>query len=84
MPSIGSHAEGALYRFSASDLWKLDAAEGVSSGHYFREKLEVLTDDGPVLATCYIACDDQVAYGLTPSPSYLAHLACGDDLLGLV
>jgi len=84
MPSVDSEAQGALYRFPASDLWKLDAAEGVSSGHYFREKFEVLTDDGPVLATCYIACDDQVAYGLTPSPSYLAHLACGDDLLGSV
>ena len=83
MPSIGSETFGILYRFPAPFLCFLDSAEGVEGGHYYRKNLEILTDDGPVLAVCYIACDDKVAEDLTPSSSYLAHLACGDDLLKL-
>ena len=64
------------------DLHNLDAAEGVSSGHYFRKKLEIGTDSGAQTAVCYIACDDKVAEGLTPEKEYIDHILCGCDLLG--
>ena len=82
MPSGDDIVHGILYRVPKRDLHNLDAAEGVSSGHYFRKELEIGTDSGTQTAVCYIACDDQVAEGLTPEKEYIDHILCGCDLLG--
>ena len=83
MPVVDADTDGALYRFPSSDLHKLDSEGGVSSGHYYRKKLQVMSVGGACKATCYIACDDKVADGLSPKTEYLAHLALGEDLLGV-
>ena len=82
MPSDNGVVHGLMYRFPLRDLPNLDSREGVSSGHYFRKELQILTATGIQDAVCYIACDDQVAEGLTPEDAYINHLLCGCDLLG--
>jgi len=82
MPSDDGVAHGILYRFPLRDLPHLDYWEGVSSGHYFRKKLQILTATGIQDAICYIACDDKVAEGLTPQDAYIKLILCGCDLLG--
>ena len=82
MPSDEGVVHGILYRVPFLDLPNLDVAEGVSSGHYFRKELQVLTSTGIQAAVCYIACDDKVVEGLTPEDDYKNHILCGCDLLG--
>ena len=82
MPSDEGVVHGILYRVPLLDLPNLDVAEGVSSGHYFRKELHVLTATGIQAAVCYIACDDKVMEGLTPEDVYKNHILCGSDLLG--
>ena len=55
-PLKGESVEGVLYQLAEKDLLSLDGFEGVSTGDYAREKLEVsINGDGKCLATAYIA-----------------------------
>ncbi|MEC8272283.1 MAG: gamma-glutamylcyclotransferase family protein, partial [SAR324 cluster bacterium] len=55
-PLKGEAVEGVLYQLAEKDLLSLDGFEGVSTGDYAREKLEVsINGDGKCLATAYIA-----------------------------
>ena len=82
MPSDEGVVHGILYRVPLLDLPNLDVAEGVSSGHYFRKELQIVTATGIQAAVCYIACEDKVVEGLTPEDVYKNHILCGSDLLG--
>ena len=62
------------------DLLSLDGFEGVSTGDYAREKLEVsITGDGSALATAYIAL--KTGPENPPTREYLDHLLAGEEYL---
>jgi gamma-glutamylcyclotransferase len=72
---------GALYSMLASDLPRLDAAEGAGHG-YERRQVSVTTASGAtVLAETYIATAK--ADGLRPLDWYLEHVLRGARELGL-
>ena len=55
IPCEGSVVEGCLWRISDEDEKSLDRYEGVRSGSYKRETIEVETDDGPESALIFIS-----------------------------
>ncbi len=73
--------EGVLYEFSDEEISKLDKAEGFPI-HY--DKIQVnLTDkeNNSVNATTYIAKQDKLVNGLSPTREYLNHILAGRDIL---
>ena len=69
-PLAGMQVHGVLWRVSDDDLATLDGAEGVPV-RYRRDRLVVLTDDGPSPAWVYI--DHRVTPG-PPRPGYLPRI----------
>ncbi len=69
-PLAGTQVHGVLWRVSEADLATLDGAEGVPV-RYRRDRLVVLTDDGPSPAWVYI--DHRVTPG-PPRPGYLPRI----------
>src|SRR3981081_990671 len=72
-PFDGSHVHGVVWRLTDHDLATLDSAEGVPV-RYRRDRLTVLTNDGPSEAWVYI--DHRVDPG-APRPGYLERLVTG-------
>ena len=72
-PFDGSHVHGVVWQLSDHDLATLDSAEGVPV-RYRRDRLTVLTDDGPSEAWVYI--DHRVDPG-APRPGYLERIIDG-------
>ena len=53
----GDHVKVEVYAVDADTLARLDALEGVDSGHYYREEVEVVFDDGfTEMVNIYFAC----------------------------
>ena len=79
-PLKGEQVEGVLYQVAEKDLLSLDGFEGVSGGHYAREKLSV-TINGKVecSATAYIAL--RTGPENPPTREYLDHLLAGAEYL---
>lgn len=69
----GSQVHGVLWQVSDSDLAALDSAEGVPV-RYRRDRLTVVTGDGPSPAWVYI--DHRVVPG-SPRPGYLPRIIDG-------
>ena len=79
-PLKGEAVEGVLYQLAEKDLLSLDGFEGVSTGDYAREKLEVcINGDGKCLATAYIAL--KTGPENPPTREYLDHLLAGEEYL---
>lgn len=78
-PFAGSEVHGVLWRVSDSDLATLDRAEGVPE-RYRRDRLQVLTNDGPVDAWVYV--DHRVEPG-HPREGYLERIIDGAGHHGL-
>lgn len=79
-PESGASTPGTLNAMPPEGLIVLDRYEGVASGHYQRQTVQVATASGPVPATTYIA-RRHLAEGLLPTHDYRAHLLAGAELL---
>jgi len=85
----GMELPGLLYRVSGRGLLALDRFEGVASGHYRRESMEVAVGAVHVLPTqrvtawVYLAEDEHVQDGLPVSDGYMRHIRRGHAILGL-
>ncbi|GJF16538.1 replication protein [Mycolicibacterium cyprinidarum] len=78
-PLTGGEVHGVVWQLSDRDLATLDSAEGVPV-RYRRDRLTVLTDDGPSWAWVYI--DHRVETG-PPRPGYLERILNGARHQGL-
>lgn len=84
---IHSHGEivfGVLYNVTEEEMKKLDYKEGVYTGHYRRESIEVAIEsnnNNNVRAITYIACQGMIKEGLKPTEEYLDHLLAGRKYL---
>ena len=79
-PLKGESVEGVLYQLAEKDLLSLDGFEGVLTGDYAREKLEVIINgDGKCLATAYIAL--KTGPENPPTREYLDHLLAAEKYL---
>ena len=86
-PCEGKTVYGALYTCAPCVFEKLDVFEGVSTGHYSREKVKVKVRDDVTKCdvtrevVTYIAtgasCDDSLR---VVTRDYLEHVLCGRDL----
>jgi phage replication-related protein YjqB (UPF0714/DUF867 family) len=72
-PFAGNRVHGVLWQLSDHDLAALDSAEGVPV-RYRRDRLTVITNDGPAPAWVYI--DHRVTPG-PPRPGYLPRIIDG-------
>jgi len=69
---------GVIYRCTPEALVELDYHEGVSSGHYRQETMQVQTLDGQTLrAIAYVANPDYIIPEGRPSDEYLKHILRG-------
>lgn len=74
--------EGILCEITEAEMRKLDKAEGVSTGDYFRTTVRVKVEGGTEIdAVTYIANPMKVRNGLKPTRDYLAHLLAGKSYL---
>lgn len=72
--------EGVLYEFPDSEINNLDSKEGYPN-HYDRIKVTVVTTDGKSTeATTYVAKQDKIVNGYSPTKEYLNHLLAGQDI----
>jgi cation transport regulator ChaC len=55
IPTPGVNTEGVLWSILLDDKVELDRYEGVKSGHYVCENVQVTTATGSVLALVYLA-----------------------------
>ena len=79
-PLKGEKVEGVLYQLAEQDLVNLDGFEGISEGHYARERLEVnINGNGKCRATAYIAL--KTGPENPPTREYLDHLLAGAEYL---
>ncbi len=83
VPAAGSKVEGILYQLTDDEFKVLNRYEGVSSGHYQRDNVEVIRTDNNerVDAIIYVACARYVSDKLKPSREYLNYLLEGKDCL---
>ena len=81
-PQAGSIVHGVAYDLTEEELGKIDVYEGVAWGHYYRETVELATEqEGRISAIAYVTCAEWVSEGLKPPRWYLDHLLAGRDLL---
>lgn len=80
VPMPGGTVHGTLNEMPPAGLDILDGYEGVASGDYARREVGIIHAGGTVTAVTYVAESD-LADGLDPSCTYLAHLLAGRDLL---
>lgn len=71
IPTPGVNTEGVLWSISPDDKAKLDRYEGVESGHYVCENVQVTTATGSVLALVYIATSKKPG---TARPGYMENI----------
>jgi gamma-glutamylcyclotransferase len=84
VPAPGHEAWGVVYHITAAELEILDSHEGVSTGHYSRDLVEIALDDGArCRAFAYFACPDHIVPEGQPSPEYLNHIVTGAAEQGL-
>jgi len=90
LPDAGIGAFASIIADKASSVWgvaylcdeeaiaRLDRREGVATGHYRHENVDVVTDAGDVLhAMTYVAGDDHTREGLRPRSEYLRTIIAG-------
>ena len=76
----GAITWGVVTHHTASDLAELDEAEGVHSGHYYRQQVQVRSHCGASFeALAYVPCDHRRRSGLRAEPSYRRHILTGLD-----
>jgi gamma-glutamylcyclotransferase (GGCT)/AIG2-like uncharacterized protein YtfP len=69
---------GVIYRCTPEALDEMDEHEGVASGHYRRETVQVQTIDGQTLhAITYVANSQYIIPERLPSDEYLDHILRG-------
>ena len=75
--------QGALYELNDTDIERLDEAEGVGDGRYFRTTLLVrrAADGTLVEAQVYVGTPRGVQNDLRPTREYLTRILAGRDLL---
>jgi len=75
--------QGALYDLNDADIERLDEAEGVGEGRYFRATLLVrrAADGTLVEAQVYVGTSRGVRSDLRPTREYLTRILAGRDLL---
>ena len=79
-PMKGEKVEGVLYQVAEKDLLSLDNFEGVSGGHYARERLMVnINGEDECRATAYVAL--KTGPENPPTREYLGHLLAGAEYL---
>ena len=89
MPQKGEDLPGLLYRVSARGIQALDRYEGLHSGHYRREAMEVTvgpqSGTAPHKATAwvYLAGESFIEEGLPVSEQYLEHIRRGHAILDI-
>ncbi len=84
MPEAGAVVWGVMFAITAEQLSQLDDYEGVASGHYHHETVVVLDDeDNQHSVIAYVANDDRVVEGLTPTQTYLQTVLEGAKQGGL-
>ena len=80
IPKNNQIVYGILYYCEPGSLDTLDSFEGTPT-HYQRHQIEITTGQSKVIATVYIACDNQCNNSLKPNKQYLNYLLGGEDLL---
>ena len=78
--SKDSVVEGAIYEINNNDILILDRYEGFPK-HYYKQVIDIQSNDGMVKCIVYIANGSKVIEGLKPSKDYLDHILKGKDLL---
>lgn len=74
--------QGALYELNDADIERLDEAEGVSQGRYYRATLLVRRGDGALVeAQVYLGTSRGVRNDLRPTREYMNRILAGRDLL---
>ena len=69
---------GVAYWCDENAIQRIDRREGVATGHYRHENVDVVTDAGDVLhAMTYVAGDDNTREGLRPRSEYLRTIIAG-------
>jgi gamma-glutamylcyclotransferase (GGCT)/AIG2-like uncharacterized protein YtfP len=81
VPEQGRKTEGVLYVIPPELLLALDKREGVNSGAYRREKVQVEIDDMRIEALTYMVVEKQV--DMAPSQKYKEVILEGSDLLSV-
>jgi gamma-glutamylcyclotransferase len=84
LPNPTEEVYGVIYRCTLEALVELDYHEGVSSGHYRQETVQVQTLDGQTLhAIAYVANPQYIIPESPPSDEYLGHILRGARSHGL-
>jgi gamma-glutamylcyclotransferase (GGCT)/AIG2-like uncharacterized protein YtfP len=80
MPDTSESVWGAIYRCRPGSIEQLDGYEGVDSGHYSRETMNVVTLDGETVeAFVYVATPAYVCADGRPTDDYLGHILRGAE-----
>jgi len=78
VPDENAEVWGVIYRCNPQALVQMDVYEGVSSGHYSRVAINVVTDDGnDIEAVTYVAGPAYQGQDGIPSRDYLARILTG-------
>jgi cation transport regulator ChaC len=78
MKQTGAQVWGVVYLCSPEALGALDKNEGVKTGHYHRQPVDVILKDGAtVSAVAYVANDECICPEGPPSEEYLGRILRG-------
>lgn len=78
IPQQGSEVWGMAYRCQPEMLNQLDRYEGVAGGHYRRETVQVVAEDGTLIqAVTYVAGSQYLGPEGSPPDWYLEHILQG-------
>jgi gamma-glutamylcyclotransferase len=81
---VGAEVWGVAYLSSPKAMDALDESEGVETGHYHRQSVDVILDDGTKLpAVAYVANDECVCFEGPPGDEYLGRILRGAQQHGL-
>jgi gamma-glutamylcyclotransferase len=84
MKEPGAEVWGVIYRCSRAAMARLDTNEGVATGHYHRQPVDVVRRDGTAIrATAYVANDECVCSESQPTDEYLDTILRGARQHGL-
>jgi gamma-glutamylcyclotransferase len=80
----GAVVWGVVYRCSATAMRKLDAYEGVATGDYHRQSVDVVDQSGATIhAVAYVANENCVCLEGRPDDEYLGRIVEGAKQHGL-
>ena len=77
-PQDGGEVWGVVYELAPAELLVLDRYEGVESGHYRRDRFDVLTEAGDAVnAETYFATEAWLCPEAQPSKEYAGKILTG-------